>query len=490
MTDAKSEAYLSDWQRRHQSAEDLVPIIGRLYRERGVILTIFGHSLVNKSPLEIVELHRVGRALIDMPLTLDETHPIVCAVSELDLAPARIDVGNLYTHLRSRQESAEADLDVSDFVAHELSGICTGKASIRPRPQDVVLYGFGRIGRLMARILAGKTGGGESLRLRAIVVRKGPGNDLAKRASLLRRDSVHGEFEGMISIDEEENALVLNGNMVRVLYADGPDKVDYTKYGIRDAIVVDNTGVWRTREDLSLHLKSPGASTVMLTAPGKGDVPNIVYGVNHAGIQDMGPVLSAASCTTNAIAPVLKAISDEFGIEAGHVESVHSYTNDQNLIDNYHRKERRGRAAALNMVITETGAAKAVSKAVPELEGKLTGNAIRVPTPNVSLAILNLEVGREVSTEELNAHLLRVSLEGPLQNQIDWTNSTEVVSSDFVGNRFAGIVDSQATLTNGRHCVLYVWYDNEFGYSRQVVRCLEELAGVVMPNFPQRAPLH
>jgi glyceraldehyde 3-phosphate dehydrogenase len=227
----------------------------------------------------------------------------------------------------------------------------------------------------------------------------------------------------------------------------------------------------------------------MLTAPGKGDLPNIVYGVNHAGMQDMGPVLSAASCTTNAIAPVLKAISDEFGIESGHVESVHSYTNDQNLIDNYHKKERRGRAAALNMVITETGAAKAVSKVVPELEGKLTGNAIRVPTPNVSLAILNLEVGREVGTDELNEYLLRVSLEGPLQNQIDWTNSTEVVSSDFVGNRFAGIVDSQATLTNGRHCVLYVWYDNEFGYSRQVVRCLEELAGVVMPNFPQRAPL-
>ena len=489
MSDSKTDAYLSDWQRRHQSAEDMVPLVGRLYRERGVILTIFGHSLVNKSPLEIVELHRVARALIDMPLTLDETHPMACALSELNLAPARIDLGNLYSHLRARQEANGGELDVAEFVAQELAEICTGRASIRSRPQDVVLYGFGRIGRLMARILSGKTGGGESLRLRAIVVRKGPGNDLAKRASLLRRDSVHGPFEGVITIDEEENALVLNGNMVRVIYGEGPDKIDYTKYGIEDAIVVDNTGVWRTREDLSLHVKSPGASTVMLTAPGKGDVPNLVYGVNHHGIKDMGPVISAASCTTNAIAPMLKAISDEYGIESGHVESVHSYTNDQNLIDNYHKKDRRGRAAALNMVITETGAAKAVSKVVPELAGKLTGNAIRVPTPNVSLAILNLELGREVSVEELNAYLLQVSLEGPLQNQIDWTNSTEVVSSDFVGNRFAGIVDSQATLANGRHCVLYIWYDNEFGYSRQVVRCLEELAGVVMPNFPQRAPV-
>ena len=488
MSDPKTDAYLSDWQRRSQNAEDLVPVVGRLYRERGVILTIFGHSLVNKSPLEIVELHRVARALIGMPLTLDETHPMVMALANLELAPARIDVGNLYTHLKARQEAGGA-VDLPAFVAEELAEICTGKASIRQRPQDVVLYGFGRIGRLLARILAGKTGGGESLRLRAIVVRKAAGDDLAKRASLLRRDSVHGKFDGAITIDEEENALVLNGNMVRVLYANSPDEVDYTKYGIQDAIVVDNTGVWRTREDLSLHLKSPGASSVIVTAPAKGDVPNIVYGVNHQDIIEKGPVLSAASCTTNAIAPVLKAVNDEFGIEAGHVESVHSYTNDQNLIDNYHKKERRGRAAALNMVITETGAAKAVSKVVAELEGKLPGNAIRVPTPNVSLAILNLELGRDVTKEELNAYLLQVSLEGPLQNQIDWTNSTEVVSSDFVGNRFAGVVDSRATLSNANHVVLYVWYDNEFGYSRQVVRCLEEIAGVVMPNFPQRAAI-
>ncbi len=489
MSDSKTDAYLSDWQRRHQNAEDLVPIVGRLYRERGVILTIFGHSLVNKSPLEIVETHRVARALIDMPLTLDETHPIVRALAELNLAPARIDVGNLYTHLVARQESTGADVDVAEFVAQELAEICTGKSSIRNRPQDVVLYGFGRIGRLLARILAGKTGDGEALRLRAIVVRKGAANDLAKRASLLRRDSVHGTFAGAITIDEEENALIINGNMVRVLYANSPDEVDYTKYGIEDAIVVDNTGVWRTREELSLHVKSPGASTVILTAPGKGDLPNIVYGVNHQGIRDMGPVLTAASCTTNAVVPVFKALNDEYGIESGHLESVHSYTNDQNLIDNYHKKDRRGRAAALNMVVTETGAAKAVAKALPELAGKLTGNAIRVPTPNVSLAILKLELGREVSKEELNAYLLQVSLEGPLQNQIDWTNSTEVVSSDLVGNRFAGVVDSQATLVNGKHVVVYVWYDNEFGYSRQVVRCLEELAGVVMPNFPQRVPL-
>ncbi|MBW2697252.1 MAG: glyceraldehyde-3-phosphate dehydrogenase [Deltaproteobacteria bacterium] len=483
MSDDTADRYLRDWTHRQHMAEDMVPLLGRLYRDRGVIVTVFGQSLVNKSPLEIIQLHRKAGQMVDGDIPIEECLPILEAISQLDLAPARIDIGNLLTHMRTQQ----ADTEVAEFVKRELAGICTGLSSIREEPQDVVLYGFGRIGRLIARILVGKAGRGDNLRLRAVVVRGGGSDDLEKRASLLRRDSVHGHFDGTIHIDEHENALVANGTMIRVLYSDGPDKIDYTQYGIRNAIVVDNTGIWRTLEDLRMHLKSPGAASVVLTAPGKGDVPNIVYGVNHQNIAKTGPVISAASCTTNAIVPVLKTVSDEFGIVSGHVESVHSFTNDQNLIDNYHRKDRRGRAATLNMVITETGAAKAVAKAVPELAGKLTGNAIRVPTPNVSLAILNLHLGRELTVDEVNSYLRMVSLESDLQNQIDYVNSSEVVSSDFVGNRFAGIVDAQATIVNGAHCTLYVWYDNEFGYSRQVVRLLEELAGVVMPNFPKRA---
>ncbi len=484
MSDPKMDSYLTDWTEKSRLVEEMVPMVGRLYRDRGVIITVFGHSLVNKSPNKIHQIFRMTDELVDFKVSHRGCYDILEAASRLDLAPARVDIGNLFTRLRTEEE----EISVQAFVERELADISTGKAPIRPAPQDVVLYGFGRVGRLIARIMVGKTGGGDSLRLRAIVVRKGgSSDDLEKRASLLRRDSVHGRFDGVIDVDHDENALVVNGNMIRVIYSDGPDQVDYTQYGIRDALVVDNTGLWRTREDLSLHIKSPGASKVVLTAPGKGDVPNVVYGVNHGGIREMGDVISAASCTTNAIVPVLKAVNDEFGIRAGHVESCHSFTNDQNLIDNYHKKDRRGRAATLNMVLTETGAAKAVSKAVPELEGKLTGNAIRVPTPNVSLAILNLHLGRETHAEELNSYLRMVSIEGELQNQIAYVNSSEVVSSDFVGNRFAGIVDAQATITNGEHCVLYIWYDNEFGYSRQVVRCLEELASVVMPNFPQRA---
>jgi glyceraldehyde 3-phosphate dehydrogenase len=482
MTDEKMDKYLQQWQVREQTAEAMVPIVGRLYRERGVITTIFGNSLVNRAPMAICQLHRVASQVTGFEFKIEECFPFLEAMAEMNLSPARIDIGNLLTRYRA----LEAPQGHAEFVAEELAPICNGKGSIRKEPHDIVLYGFGRIGRLIARILVGKTGGGDNLRLRAIVVRKG-GSDLEKRASLLRLDSVHGRIQGTIRIDEEENALVVNGNLIRVLEAESPDKVDYAKYGIQNAIVIDNTGIWRTREDLSLHLKSSGVSRVLLTAPGKGDVPNIVYGVNHHGIEDMGPVLSAASCTTNAIVPVLKTLNDEFSIHAGHVESVHSYTNDQNLIDNHHPKDRRGRAATLNMVITETGAAKAVEKAVPELAGKLTGNAIRVPTPNVSLAILTLQLGREVTVDQINSYLRMVSLEGPLQNQIDFVNSSEVASSDFVGNRFAGIVDSQATIVNKSQVTIYVWYDNEFGYSRQVVRCLEEVVGIVMPNFPQRA---
>jgi glyceraldehyde 3-phosphate dehydrogenase len=295
---------------------------------------------------------------------------------------------------------------------------------------------------------------------------------------------VHGDFHGSIVLDHEENAIVANGNMIRVLYANAPDEIDYTEYGIEDAILIDNTGKWRDEEGLGRHLKASGISRVVLTAPGKGKLPNIVYGVNHDEIHSNGPILSAASCTTNAIVPILKVVNDRFGVIHGHMESVHSFTNDQNLIDNYHPKKRRGRSAALNMVVTSTGAASAVAKVLPELAGKITGNAIRVPTPNVSLAILQLELSEDTTVDELNHYLRDASIGGKLQNQIDYTNSDEVVSTDFVGNRHACIVDSKATIVDGRHCVLYVWYDNEFGYARQVVRIVDEMAGLGTQTFP------
>src|SRR5690606_19744173 len=265
-----------------------------------------------------------------------------------------------------------------------------------------------------------------NVRLRAIVVRGGKKGDLEKRASLLRRDSIHGPFNGSITVDEENQGIKANGTFIKVIYANSPELVDYTQYGINDALVVDNTGIWKDDKELSIHFKSKGAAKVLLTAPAKGEVPNIVYGVNQHMILPEQKIVSAASCTTNAITPVLKALEDEFGIRNGHVETVHSYTNDQNLIDNFHSAERRGRAAPLNMVLTSTGAASAVAKALPQLKGKLTGNAIRVPTPNVSMAILSLNLNRETSRDEMNDFLQRTSLFSELQDQIDFTASTEI----------------------------------------------------------------
>ncbi|WP_228550753.1 glyceraldehyde-3-phosphate dehydrogenase [Endozoicomonas sp. OPT23] len=458
----------------------MIPLVGHLYRENNVVTSIYGRSIINRTVVDIIKAHKYVRQVEGTPLCVRETWPILEILSRLELGPSRIDIGKIATGYKNSNEAVELE----DYVRGQVSELINAKNGSDHEEQDVVLYGFGRIGRLMARILIQRAGG-SGMNLRAIIVRKGKAeNDLQKRASLLRRDSVHGPFNGTISVDEENNVIFANGVAIQVIYANSPDQVDYTDYGINNAIVVDNTGVWRDAEGLGQHLQCKGTSKVILTAPGKGELKNVVYGVNHNIIEESDNIISAASCTTNAITPVLKAICDKFGVENGHVETVHSYTNDQNLIDNYHKGARRGRSAALNMVISETGAAKAVSKALPQLEGKLSGNAIRVPTPNVSMAILNLNLSTNTDVEELNNYLREMALYSDLKKQIDYTNSHEVVSSDFVGNRNAGIVDSRATIVNGNRCVLYVWYDNEFGYSCQVNRILQHMSGNMHKSVP------
>ena len=475
--------FFKDWKQREALAESMIPVIGKLYRERNVSTYMYGNNMVNKSVIDLMKSHRFVRQVEMNELSEFDTAPMLDAIAKLQLGPAHLDLGKMVIKFQKGGNGRS----IQDFVHDELAEIVGSDIKPLPEPQDVVLYGFGRIGRLVARILIDKAGGGDVLRLRAIVIRKSKlDNDLEKRAALLRRDSVHGSFKGTIRVLNESNTLVVNGNPIKVIYANNPEEIDYTEYGINNALIVDNTGVWKDNAGLGGHLR-PGASRVLLTAPAGDDIPNIVYGINHHEITPERKIISAASCTTNAIVPVLKCLLDEYGINNGHVETVHAYTNDQNLIDNYHKGDRRGRSAALNMVLTSTGAAKAVAKAIPELKGKLTGNAIRVPTPNVSMAILNLQLGRETSVEDLNEFLRQKALHSSLQQQIGYTVSTEAVSTDFVGSRQACVLDSQATIVDGNSCVLYCWYDNEFGYSCQVVRCLEKFAGVVWPSYPREA---
>lgn len=481
MISEQEQKCFSEWSEREALAEAMIPIVGKLYRERNVVISVYGRQIVNRTVVNILKTHRFVRQIEHNELRVEQSFEMLDALANLDLKPARIDIGKLAIKFRNDKRG----LSAKNFVKAEMeSALGTEAKALVSEPKDVVLYGFGRIGRLMARLLVEKASQFNGMRLRAIVVRKGAADDLQKRASLLRRDSVHGSFMGTIRVDEENNAIIANGNVIRVIYASAPDEIDYTEYGIENAVVVDNTGIWRDSDGLGLHLKSKGTERVILTAPGKGDIKNVVFGVNDGEIAD-DSIVSAASCTTNAIVPVLKAMNDEFGIAHGHVETVHSYTNDQNLIDNYHKHNRRGRSAPLNMVITETGAAKAVAKALPELEGKLTGNAIRVPTPNVSMAILNLTLDDKTSVEGVNEYLKHVALHSPLQKQVDYSVSPELVSSDIVGSRFACVIDAVSTIVNENRVVLYVWYDNEFGYSIQVYRLLQKLAGISYPVIPE-----
>jgi glyceraldehyde 3-phosphate dehydrogenase len=326
---------------------------------------------------------------------------------------------------------------------------------------------------LAARELISQSAKGDQLRLRAIVTRSNSDLDIYKRADLLRTDSIHGPFPGTIEADVEKKALIVNGHTVLLIAANSPAEIDYTTYGINDALVIDNTGVWRDADGLGQHLKSKGVSKVMLTAPGKGNIPNIVHGVNHLDFDpDAHDIWSAASCTTNAISPVLAVIEKKFGVAKGHIETIHAYTNDQNLLDNYHKKYRRGRSAALNMVITETGAGSAVAKVIPTLDGKLTSNAVRVPVPDGSLAILNLTLNKAVTLEEVDNAMKDAALNGNLVEQIRYSTSHELVSSDIVGDSCASIYDSKATIVSpdGKNVVIYAWYDNEYGYTRQVLR--------------------
>lgn len=476
-----AEKHLRSWQERFEMAEAMQPLLGKLYRNQGVEVTVYGKPLLNATTIEIIKAHRLVRRHVGHKLRLRESFPFVEALSQLAVQQCKVDIGKLAINYWSNHDNED---EIESYMESELAdaiGLGNQQAA-----KDVVLYGFGRIGRLLARLMIDRSGSSNKLCLRAIVLRGGKKGDLEKRASLLRRDSVHGPFNGSVAVDEENNAIIANGTYIQVIYANSPDEVDYTQYGINDALVVDNTGIWKDEAGLSLHLKSAGVTKVLLTAPAKGDIKNIVYGVNHNDILPEDSIVSAASCTTNAITPVLKALNDKFGIQNGHVETIHSYTNDQNLIDNYHVADRRGRSAPLNMVITETGAAKAVAKALPVLKGKLTGNAIRVPTPNVSMAIISLNLNSETDKQNLNDYLRQIALDSELQNQIDFTDSTEIVSTDLVGSRYAGVVDSQATIAEGNRAIVYVWYDNEFGYSCQVVGVMQKMLGINCLMLPEK----
>ena len=470
--DNSYENQLNNWVNKEKSGVDLLNSVGTLMYDKGIELVLFRNKLLEIGVSELLNYISYAKKVVGRENNVETATLLAKEMINMNLAPSKIDIGIL-TAEYIESESTEVNTFLSEKLIHIVGADTRSKQA-----KDVILYGFGRIGRLAARELIKQAGKGEQLRLKAIVVRKLTNAQIIKRADLLRNDSVHGSFKGVVDIDLKNQAIIVNGQVIKFIEGNNPEDTDYTIHGINNALLIDNTGVFTDKETLSRHLQAKGVNKVLLTAPGKG-IPNIVYGINSNDLDiDNTDIFSAASCTTNCIAPILHVVEEKYGIEKGHLETVHSYTNDQNLLDNMHKKPRRGRSAAINMVITSTGAGKAVTKVIPSLEGKLSANAVRVPTPNVSLAILKLSLNSDTSVEDMNNVMRDAALKGNLINQINYQINPDLVSTDIIGNTCCSVYDSNATIASGKDVVLYTWYDNEFGYTKQVIRLAKLIAKV------------
>jgi glyceraldehyde 3-phosphate dehydrogenase len=465
---------LNNWVNKEKSGVDLLNSVGTLMYDKGIELVLFRKHILEIGVSELMNYFSYANNIVGRENNVETATLLASEMLKMDLAASKIDIG-----LLTAEYIEENATNANVFLSEKLSHIVGSTENVN-RAKDVILFGFGRIGRLAARELIKQAGKGQQLRLKAIVVRKLTDAQIIKRADLLRNDSVHGSFKGVVDVDLENKSMIVNGQVIKFIDGGNPEDIDYTQHGIEDALLIDNTGAFTDKEALSRHLQSKGVSKVLLTAPGKG-IPNIVYGINSSGLDlENIDIFSAASCTTNCIAPILHIVENKYGVNKGHLETVHSYTNDQNLLDNMHSKPRRGRSAAINMVITSTGAGKAVTKVIPSLKGKLSANAVRVPTPNVSLAILKLTLNNSTSVADMNMTMREAALHGDLVNQINYQVETDLVSSDIIGNTCCSVFDSNATIVteDGEDTVLYIWYDNEFGYTKQVIRLAKQIAKV------------
>ncbi|MDB5722887.1 MAG: type glyceraldehyde-3-phosphate dehydrogenase [Alphaproteobacteria bacterium] len=332
----------------------------------------------------------------------------------------------------------------------------------------VAINGFGRIGRLVARAML-EQGGGE---LELVTV-----NDLAdakSNALLFKRDSVHGAYKGDVSADG--NDLIIDGRRIHVTAEKDPAKLPHRDNAID--IVLECTGFFTDRESASAHL-SAGARKVLISAPAKGVDLTVVYGVNHDKLTADHVIVSNASCTTNCLAPVAKVLNDAIGIERGLMTTIHSYTNDQKILDQIHKDMRRARAAAMSMIPTTTGAARAVGEVLPELKGKLDGSEIRVPTPNVSIVDLTFTPKRDTSLEEVNGALKAASQSGPLKGILEYSDEP-LVSIDYNHNPASSTVDSLETaVLEGKLVRVLSWYDNEWGFSNRMVDTARAMAALL-----------
>ena len=324
----------------------------------------------------------------------------------------------------------------------------------------VAINGFGRIGRLAFKALLEK----ENVEVVAI-------NDLtdtATLAHLLKYDSTQGKFDG--TVEAAADGIVVNGTKIGITAEREPKNLPWSSLGVD--VVLESTGRFVDEAGASGHLEA-GAKKVVISAPAKGNIPTVVLGVNEEILTGDEKIMSNASCTTNCLAPIAKVLHDNFGLEQGYITTIHAYTADQNLQDGPHRDLRRSRAAAINMVPTSTGAAKAVGLVLPALNGKLDGNSMRVPTPTGSITDLVATLSKEVTKEEVNA-AMKAAAEGPMKGILKYTEDP-IVSSDIVGDPHSSIFDAGITSTNGNMVKVASWYDNEAGYSQRAADLIAKI---------------
>ncbi len=325
----------------------------------------------------------------------------------------------------------------------------------------IAINGFGRIGRLTFRNLM------ESSKVDIVAINDLTATDML--AHLLKYDSAHGRFNGTVSYTE--NSLIVNGKEITVYAQRDPETLPWSELGVE--VVVESTGFFRDHAGMSKHIKA-GAKKVALSAPASGDIKTIVLGVNDDELTDADTMVSNASCTTNCLSPMAKVLDEKFGIVSGFMCTIHAYTSDQNLQDAPHSDKRRARAAAVNMIPTTTGAAKAVALVLPQLKGKLDGYAMRVPTITGSATDLTVQLSRDVTTEEINA-AMKEAAEGPLKGILMYTEDP-IVSSDIVGDKHSCIFDAGVTSAKGNLVKVLGWYDNEAGYSARLADLVERIA--------------
>lgn len=330
--------------------------------------------------------------------------------------------------------------------------------------KNIAINGFGRIGRLVFREILKR----EGFQVCAI-------NDLtdaATLAHLLKYDSVHGKLENNIEV--KDNIIVVDGREIKIFAEKDPGQLPWRELNID--LVVESTGVFRTREKAAKHIKA-GAKKVIISAPAKDDVDmTFVLGVNDEALKAEHEIVSNASCTTNCLAPVMKVITDNFEVESAFMTTIHSYTSDQRLLDYPHRDLRRARAAALNIIPTTTGAASATGKVIPSLMGKIDGMAVRVPTPNGSLVDVTIALDRETTKAEING-MIKKAAETTLKGILEYSEAP-LVCSDIIGNSASSIFDSQVTMVNDKMIKILSWYDNEMGYSCRVVDLMDRMTGL------------